>query len=57
MATSLSILEKVEIFSLYSICDGNAVQTRRMLYRKGLDECEWKKILMNLKINSDMYFQ
>ena len=47
MATSLSISEKVEIVRLYSICDGNAMQTPRMLYRKGLDEGKWKKIGVN----------
>ena len=47
MATSLSISEKVEIVRLYSICDGNAAQTRRMLYRKGLDEGKWKTIGVN----------
>ena len=47
MATSLSISEKVEIVRLYSIYDGNAAQTRRMLYLKGLDEGKWKKIGVN----------
>ena len=47
MATSLNIWEKVEIVRLYSICDGNAAQTRRMLYRKGLNEGKWKKIGVN----------
>ena len=43
----LSISEKVEIFRLYSICDGNAAQTRRIMYRKGLDEGKWKEIGVN----------
>ena len=39
----MSVEKKVEIVRPFSVSGGNAAETRRMLYQKGVEEGKWYK--------------